>query len=99
MKALASEIVQKFTVLTISYGVIVKEVTGDFQTSKNDLENLNIMVTTPEKFDIIIRNLPYDDPFIMRVKCVIFDEIHLLNDDRGPVLESIVASLLQYVFK
>ncbi|SIO73240.1 Sec63 Brl domain [Babesia microti strain RI] len=94
MKALASEIVQKFTVLTISYGVIVKEVTGDFQTSKNDLENLNIMVTTPEKFDIIIRNLPYDDPFIMRVKCVIFDEIHLLNDDRGPVLESIVASLL-----
>ncbi len=34
-----------------------------------------------------------------QVKLVIFDEVHLLNDDRGWVLESLVARLFRSVFR
>lgn len=32
----------------------------------------------------------------MQVRLVIIDEIHLLHDSRGPVLESIVARTIRY---
>jgi replicative superfamily II helicase len=51
-------------------------------------------VCTPEKYDIITRKTG-DQVIIRDVKLVIIDEIHLLNDLRGPVLESIVARTLR----
>ena len=49
-----------------------------------------VIVTTPEKWDIITRKSG-DRTYTQLVRLVIMDEIHLLHDDRGPVLESIVA--------
>jgi pre-mRNA-splicing helicase BRR2 len=51
---------------------------------------LQVIVTTPEKWDIITRKSG-DRTYTQLVKLVIIDEIHLLHDNRGPVLESIVA--------
>ena len=48
-----------------------------------------MIVTTPEKWDIITRKSG-DRTYTQLVRLLIIDEIHLLHDNRGPVLESIV---------
>jgi pre-mRNA-splicing helicase BRR2 len=53
-------------------------------------------VTTPEKWDIITRKSG-DRAYIDLVKLIIIDEIHLLHDSRGPVLESIVARTIRQI--
>jgi pre-mRNA-splicing helicase BRR2 len=53
-------------------------------------------VTTPEKWDIITRKAG-DRTYTQLVRLVIIDEIHLLHDDRGPVLEALVARTLRQV--
>lgn len=53
-------------------------------------------MTTPEKWDIITRKSG-DRTYTQLVKLVIIDEIHLLHDHRGPVLESIVARTIRQV--
>lgn len=54
-------------------------------------------MTTPEKWDIITRKSGERADFIDLVKLVIIDEIHLLHDSRGPVLESIIARTIRRV--
>ena len=49
---------------------------------------------TPEKWDIITRR-GAERTFTQLVRLIIFDEIHLLHDDRGPVLESLVARTIR----
>ena len=55
-----------------------------------------IIVTTPEKWDIITRKSG-DRAYTQLVRLVIIDEIHLLHDERGPVLESIVARTVRQI--
>ena len=43
---------------------------------------------TPEKWDVVTRKT---DGMMGLVNCMIIDEIHLLNDERGLVLECLVA--------
>lgn len=63
---------------------------GDISLTKSQIEDTQIIVTTPEKWDIVTRKSG-DRLYTSLVKLVIIDEVHLLHDDRGPVLESIVA--------
>ena len=42
-----------------------------------------------------LRNLGGERAYNQLVRLVIFDEIHLLHDDRGPVLEAIVVRSLR----
>jgi replicative superfamily II helicase len=63
---------------------------GDISLSKAEIESTQIIVTTPEKWDVITRKSG-ERAFTKLVKLVIIDEVHLLHDDRGPVLESIIA--------
>ena len=53
-------------------------------------------MTTPEKWDIITRKSG-DRLYTQLVKLLIIDEVHLLHDDRGPVLESIIARTVRQV--
>jgi len=53
-------------------------------------------VTTPEKWDIITRKSG-ERAYVELVKLVIIDEVHLLHDSRGPVLESIIARTIRQV--
>lgn len=55
-----------------------------------------IIVTTPEKWDIITRKAG-DRAYTQLVRLVIIDEIHLLHDERGAVLESIIARTVRQI--
>lgn len=55
-----------------------------------------MIVTTPEKWDIITRKAG-DRTYTQLVRLVIIDEIHLLHDNRGPVLESLVARTIRQI--
>lgn len=87
MKALASEIFSKYS---SKFPNQVVEYTGDTEISSSVAANARIIVCTPEKFDSATRKL---DCIFKSIRLVIIDEIHLLEDDRGPVLESIVARM------
>lgn len=96
MKALVAEVVGNLSNRLQSYGVNVKELTGDLTLSKQQIEETQIIVTTPEKWDIITRKSG-DRTYTQMVKLLIVDEIHLLHDNRGPVLESIVARTVRQI--
>ena len=96
MKALVAEMVGNFTKRLQPYGVNVRELTGDVSLSKVEIEDTQLIVVTPEKWDIITRKA-VDKAYTQLVRLVIIDEIHLLHDDRGPVLESLVARTLRHV--
>ncbi|KAH9778131.1 hypothetical protein KPL71_007247 [Citrus sinensis] len=94
MKALAAEVTRTFSSRLSPLNMIVRELTGDMQLSRNELEETQMIVTTPEKWDVITRKSS-DMSLSMLVKLLIIDEVHLLNDDRGPVIEALVARTLR----
>ena len=96
MKALVQEMVINFSRRLESYGIQVRELTGDQQLTKEQISQTQLIVTTPEKWDIITRKSG-DRTYTQLVRLVIIDEVHLLHDHRGPVLESIVARTVRQV--
>lgn len=96
MKALAAEVTATFSHRLSPLNIVVRELTGDMQLTKNELEETQMIVTTPEKWDVITRKSS-DMSLSMLVKLLIIDEVHLLNDDRGPVIEALVARTLRQV--
>jgi activating signal cointegrator complex subunit 3 len=66
------------------------------QLSKRELAETQMIVTTPEKWDVITRK-GGDVAVASLVKLLIIDEVHLLNDERGPVIETIIARTLRQV--
>lgn len=91
MKALAAEIVDKFEKALCYLKLKVRELTGDMNVSKQEIGETHIIVATPEKWDVVTRKT---DGMMDRVNCLIIDEIHLLNDQRGLVIECLVARAL-----
>lgn len=98
MKALVSEIVGSFSRRLRPYGVRVREMTGDMQLSRREVEDTQVIIATPEKWDIVTRKSG-DKLYLDTIKLLIIDEIHLLHDSRGPVLESIVARTMRHIEK
>lgn len=96
MKALVAEMVGNFSKRLEPFGLKVRELTGDVSLTKSEIEETQLIVVTPEKWDIITRKSP-DRAFTQLVRLVIIDEIHLLHDERGPVLECLVARTLRQV--
>lgn len=72
----------------------MRELTGDIHLTKSQIEETQVIVTTPEKWDIITRKSG-DRAYLELVKLIIIDEIHLLHDLRGPVLEALVARTIR----
>lgn len=98
MKALVQEVVQSFSQrLEKAYGVTIRELSGDVNLTKAQIDETQIIVTTPEKWDIITRKAGDQRAYTQLVRLVIIDEIHLLHDSRGPVLESIVARTIRQI--
>jgi len=96
MKSLVQEMVQGFSQRLELFGVTVKELSGDSQLTKQQIDETQIIVTTPEKWDIVTRKSG-DRTYTQNVRLVVIDEIHLLHDTRGPVLEAIVARTLRQI--
>eukprot|EP00897_Mesotaenium_endlicherianum_P001872 jgi/Mesen1/1712/ME000138S00568 len=94
--ALAAEMAGAFSRRLAPLGITVKELTGDMQLTKRELEETQMIVTTPEKWDVITRKSS-DVAMAALVRLLIIDEVHLLNDDRGPVIETLVARTLRQV--
>jgi pre-mRNA-splicing helicase BRR2 len=72
----------------------VRELTGDTQLSKEQIDATQLIIATPEKWDIITRKSG-DRTYTELVKLLVIDEIHLLHDTRGPVLEALVARTIR----
>ncbi|KAH6788226.1 U5 small nuclear ribonucleoprotein helicase [Perilla frutescens var. hirtella] len=96
MKALVAEVVGNLSNRLEQYGVKVKELSGDQSLTRQQIDETQIIVTTPEKWDIITRKSG-DRTYTQLVKLLIIDEIHLLHDNRGPVLESIIARTVRQI--
>ena len=94
LKALVQEQVGNFGKRLEPFGIKVSELTGDRQLTKQQITETQIIVTTPEKWDVITRKAT-DLSYTNLVRLIIIDEIHLLHDDRGPVLESIVSRTIR----
>lgn len=69
---------------------------GDMDSSDPYLGDYDVIITTSEKLDSLMR---HHAPWLQDVATVIVDEIHLLNDPgRGPTLE-IILTLLRKLLK
>jgi len=98
LRALASEKYQEFKKYTsirkpngrrIRIGIS----TGDYDSTDAWLERYDIIVTTNEKADSLLRHRA---KWMDEISLVVADEVHLLNDgERGPTLEVVLARLMQ----
>jgi helicase len=98
LRALASEKYEefkKYSVLRKADGrkIRVGISTGDYDSSDNWLERYDIIVSTNEKADSLLRHRA---KWMDEISLIVADEVHLLNDgDRGPTLEVVLARLMQ----
>lgn len=96
MKALVQEVVKNLSKRLQTYGITVRELSGDSNLTRQQISETQVIVTTPEKFDVVLRQ-GEARAYTQLVKLIIIDEIHLLHDDRGPVLECIVSRIIRQV--
>ena len=97
MKALAAEITEKLGKRLAWLGIQVRELTGDMHLTKKEIVQTQIIVTTPEKWDVVTRKSTGDTELVQKVCLLIIDEVHMLHDERGAVLESLVARTARQV--
>ncbi len=71
-------------------GKKVVELTGDVSPDVKAIQESSVIVTTPEKWDGVSRSWQTRN-YVRAVSLIVIDEIHLLGEDRGPVLEVIVS--------
>jgi activating signal cointegrator complex subunit 3 len=74
----------------------VLELSGDTHHDEKTLKNADVLVCTPEKWDLISRGWRGSTKsdaraFVKDVRLLVIDEIHLLGEERGAVLEAIVS--------
>ncbi|CAG9864245.1 unnamed protein product [Phyllotreta striolata] len=96
MRSLVQEMVGNFGKRLASYNITVSELTGDHQLTREQIQATQVIVCTPEKWDIITRK-GGEKTFTSLVRLIIIDEIHLLHDERGPVLEALVARTIRMI--
>lgn len=98
LRALANEKFddfKKYSALTKKNGdhIRIGISTGDFDSTDPWLERYDIIITTNEKSDSLLRHRA---KWMDEISLVIADEVHLLNDaERGPTLEVVLARLMQ----
>lgn len=96
MKALVRERVEDWQDKFMNFlGKKIIELTGDTLPDMQMILESNLIITTPEKWDAITRLFKYKK-YISSVELIIIDEIHLLGEERGSALESII-SRTQYI--
>jgi len=98
LRALANEKFDEFKKYTairkadgkrISIGIS----TGDFDSSDPWLERYDVIITTNEKADSLLR---HRTKWMDDISLIVADEVHLLNEaERGPTLEIVLARLMQ----
>ncbi|XP_060602890.1 probable ATP-dependent DNA helicase HFM1 [Ruditapes philippinarum] len=95
IKALCSEKFSDWKTKFEPYGLKIMELTGDTDTDEfYELQSVNIILTTPEKWDSMTRKWR-DNKTVMNAICLfLIDEIHILNDPtRGSVVEAVASRM------
>ena len=78
MQALVAEMVGNFgSRLSEAYGINVRELTGDMNLTKSEIEDTQIIVTTPEKWDIITRKSG-DRTYTQKVRLLLMRSIFFM---------------------
>lgn len=97
IKALVQEVVENFRgrLGVAPYNFAVEELTGDHQLNQRQISRSQIIVCTPEKWDIVTRK-SIDRLYTKVVRLVIFDEIHLLHNERGATLEALIVRIKRH---
>jgi len=91
LRALASEHYTTFKSYTKA-GFNIALSIGDYDSSDPWLNKYDLAVCTNEKADSLIR---HRSKFIPNVGLLVADEIHLLDSDRGPTLETLITRFKQ----
>lgn len=90
LRALAREKLEEFKKYE-KLGIRTGISTGDFDQADNWLAKYEIIVTTSEKADSLLR---HRSEWLANVNALVVDEIHLIHDaGRGPTLEVTIAKL------
>ena len=98
LRALASEKYEEFKKLEVirkpsGQPIRVAISTGDYDSPGLQLASADIIITTNEKADSLLR---HRSPWMADITLVVADEVHLLTfPDRGPTLEVVLARLMQ----
>ncbi|KZV32939.1 hypothetical protein F511_01450 [Dorcoceras hygrometricum] len=95
-KALVQEKLRDWTQKLGPLGIKCLELTSDNEFySISNIQEADIILTTPEKFDASTRYRIKDGglSFFSDIALVLIDEVHLLNDPRGAALEAIVSRI------
>lgn len=70
------------------------ELTGDTDASQlKNVQNASIIVTTPEKWDSMTRKWKDHIMLMKMIKLFLIDEVHMLREERGAVLEVVVSRM------
>ncbi|QLQ80022.1 hypothetical protein HG537_0D00220 [Torulaspora globosa] len=75
--------------LGLSVGMLTSD-TSSLETEK--VKKCNIIITTPEKWDLLTRRWEYSR-FFEIVKLILVDEVHILRERRGATLEVVLTRM------
>ncbi|KAJ9105338.1 hypothetical protein QFC21_001707 [Naganishia friedmannii] len=77
-------------------GLKIVEFTGDTAADKgflHETRNADVIITTPEKWDAVTRRMSQKQKILERLALMMLDEVHILNEERGAILETVVARM------
>jgi ATP-dependent DNA helicase HFM1/MER3 len=93
-KALCSERQRDWAAKFSPVGLMCAELTGDSDaTDVRNVQSANIIITTPEKWDSITRKWKDHEKLMRLIRVFLIDEVHILKEDRGAVLEAVVSRM------
>ncbi|XP_045541613.1 probable ATP-dependent DNA helicase HFM1 [Papilio machaon] len=94
IKAICTERLTEWYPKFSKFNSLCIEVTGDTDVDFSQLKPYRIIITTPEKWNMLTRRWRDYRGMVEVIKLFLIDEVHILNDvTRGPVLEAVVSRM------
>lgn len=91
LKSLVQERLKDWKGKLVPLKVTCQELSGDAQEPL--LANADLLLTTPEKWDAITRHWKEHIDIVSKIGLILVDEVHLLGDERGAVLEAVLTRM------
>jgi ATP-dependent DNA helicase HFM1/MER3 len=96
-KSLCSERFQDWGRKFNSLGLQCAELTGDTDyLQQRNVQNSQIIITTPEKWDSMTRKWKDHARLMQLVKLFLIDEVHTLKEARGATMEAVVSRMKSF---
>ena len=96
-KSLCAERHRDWSTKFLSLGLQCAELTGDTDpTHLRAVQQAQIIITTPEKWDSMTRKWKDHARLMQLVKLFLIDEVHILKEARGATLEAVVSRMKSF---